>query len=62
MRITGESLAIVIIVAGALLYTGRRLWRALQSARAPRGAAGCDAGCGCETSASASKGRDWAET
>lgn len=61
MRITGETLAIVIIVGGALLFTGRRLWRALQSARAPRGGAGCDAGCGCETGTPA-KSRDWAET
>jgi hypothetical protein len=61
MRMTGESLAILIIVGGAVLFTARRVWRAVQSARAPRGAAGCDAGCGCETGSPA-KERDWAET
>lgn len=58
---TGESLAIILIVGVALFYTGRRIWRAAQSARAPRGGAGCDAGCGCEAGSPA-KARDWAET
>ncbi|MEP7381348.1 MAG: FeoB-associated Cys-rich membrane protein [Gemmatimonadota bacterium] len=60
MHITGESFTIVLIVSAALLFTGRRIWRAVQSARSTR-SAGCDSGCGCDTAAEP-KARDWAES
>ena len=41
-----EQLIISAIVLGAALFIGRRIWRTIASARAPKGG-GCDSGCGC---------------
>ena len=41
-----EHVVIVLIVLSAATYTGRRLWKAVAAARAPKGG-GCDSGCGC---------------
>jgi hypothetical protein len=44
-----QTLVVVLIIAGALLYLGRRFWRTMSAARARRkGDVGCAAGCGCE--------------
>jgi hypothetical protein len=56
---TGETLVVGAIVSAALLFIGRRTWRALQSARRTS-AGGCDSGCGCD-SGSGARPRDWAE-
>jgi len=56
---TIETLLVGVIVGAALLFIGRRTWRAVQSARRTSGG-GCDAGCGCDTGAGA-RPRDWAE-
>ena len=42
-----EQFVIALIVLAAAAYTGRRLWKAVAAARAPKGG-GCDSGCGCE--------------
>jgi hypothetical protein len=55
----GETLAVGVIVSAAVLFIGRRVWRAVQSARRAS-AGGCDSGCGCDTDAGA-RPRDWAE-
>jgi FeoB-associated Cys-rich membrane protein len=54
-----ETLVVGVIVSAAVLFIGRRAWRAVQSARRAS-AGGCDAGCGCDTGAAAPP-RDWAE-
>lgn len=55
-----QGLLIALIVGAALWFTGRRIWRALQSARARRDAA-CGAECGCsDASATGGRERDWA--
>ena len=41
-----QTLLVAAIVAGAALFSGRRAWRTLASAR--RRDAGCAGGCGCE--------------
>lgn len=43
-----EPIIIGLILLGAALFLGRRLWRAVVAARAPKGH-GCDAGCGCDS-------------
>jgi hypothetical protein len=35
------------IVLGAALYVGRRWWKTVSAARAPKDGPGCGAGCGC---------------
>ena len=46
---TTQTLIVVLIIATALLYLGRRFWRTLAAAKARRkGEAACGAGCGCE--------------
>lgn len=42
-----EPVVIGLILLMAAVFLGRRVWRAVAAARAPKGA-GCDAGCGCE--------------
>lgn len=59
MPMPGETLVVALLVAGALLFIGRRFWRAVQSTRTTS-ARGCDAGCGCDTGAARGE-RDWAE-
>ena len=51
-----QTLVVVLIIAAALGYVGRRAWRAVR----PRKAAGCDAACGCGDAAS--DGDDWAKS
>ena len=41
-----QTLIVLLIVAGAAFYVGRRLWRTIAAARASK-SAGCDVGCGC---------------
>ena len=44
-----QTLIVLLVVAGAAFYVGRRMWRTVAAARATRrDAAGCGAGCGCE--------------
>ena len=42
-----QTLIVLLIVGGAALYVGRRLWRTVAAARASRRGDGCGAGCGC---------------
>ena len=42
-----QTLIVLLIVGGAALYVGRRLWRTVAAARASRRGDGCAAGCGC---------------
>jgi len=42
-----QSLLVGLIVLAAAAYVGRRVWRTLVLARAPKDAAGCGDGCGC---------------
>jgi FeoB-associated Cys-rich membrane protein len=41
-----QQLLVVLIVLSAAGFVGRRVWRAIAAARAPKGN-GCDTGCGC---------------
>ena len=44
-----QTLVVVLILAGAVFYLGRRFWRTLAAAKArKRGEAACGVGCGCE--------------
>ena len=44
-----QTLVVILIIAAALLYLGRRFWRTLAAAKArKKGEAGCAVGCGCE--------------
>jgi len=46
---TIQTLVVVLIIASALLYLGRRFWRTLAAAKArKKGEAACGVGCGCE--------------
>lgn len=42
-----QQLIVGGIVLGAAAFIARRMWSAIASARARKGAAGCDSGCGC---------------
>ena len=45
-----QTLVVILIIAAALLYLGRRFSRTLSASRArKKGEAACGAGCGCET-------------
>jgi hypothetical protein len=41
-----QTIVVLLIVAAAAFYVGRRLWRTIAAARASK-AAGCGVGCGC---------------
>ena len=44
-----QTLVVILIIAAALLYLGRRFSRTLAASRArKKGEAACGAGCGCE--------------
>ncbi|MCA2982415.1 FeoB-associated Cys-rich membrane protein [Gemmatimonas sp.] len=43
---TTESVVVWLIVAGALGYVGRMVWRATAAARQPKNGCGSDCGCG----------------
>lgn len=56
-----QGVLVALIVGVALWFTGRRIWRALQRARAkPAAACGADCGCG-DASGAGARERDWAE-
>jgi len=40
-----QLIVVVLIVASALFFVGRRAWRALAAARKPK--SGCGSDCGC---------------
>ena len=46
MRFDWQTIAVALIVAGALLYVARRALMRLRSFRATKGGAGCATGCG----------------
>jgi hypothetical protein len=41
-----QTIIVALVVAAALIYTGRLAWRRLRSLRAAKGAASCETGCG----------------
>jgi len=41
-----QLIVVVLIVASALFFVGRRAWRALAAARKPKSGCGSDCGCG----------------
>lgn len=41
-----QALLVLLIVGGAVIYVGRRVWRTVAAARSSRGG-GCDSSCGC---------------
>lgn len=53
-----STLLVTLIVVGAVLFLGRRIWATAQSAR-PGAASGCGDGCGCGETAQASAADDW---
>lgn len=44
-----QQLIVAVVVLVSVLFVARRMWRAIASARAPKGSVGCDTGCGCST-------------
>ena len=42
-----QTLIVLLVVAGAAFYVGRRLWRTIAAARASKSGDGCASGCGC---------------
>ncbi len=48
-----QQLLIALIVLSAAGFIGRRVWRTVAAARAPKGG-GCDTGCGCASGKTAS--------
>ena len=42
-----QQLVVLLIVAVAVAYTGRRVWRSVAAARKRKTAAGCGPDCGC---------------
>ena len=42
-----QTVIVLLIVAAAAFYVGRRLWRTVAAARASRRGDGCASGCGC---------------
>ena len=51
-----EQLLVALIVLTAVAFIGRRAWRAIAAARAPKGA-GCDSGCGCAPGSDSARAR-----
>jgi hypothetical protein len=50
-----QTIIVLLVVVGAGVYVGRRLWRTLRPAKQ----AGCGTDCGCGGEAA---GNDWAKT
>ncbi len=46
-----EQVIVGLIVLAATFFIGRRVWSAIAAVRAPKGAGGCDSGCGCAPTA-----------
>ena len=46
MNFDWQAIAVALIIAGALLYVGRRAWRRLRSFKASKGGGSCETGCG----------------
>jgi hypothetical protein len=42
-----QQLVVLLVVAVAVAYTGRRVWRSVAAARRKKSAAGCGPDCGC---------------
>ena len=42
-----QTLVVGLIVLAALFFVGRRAWRTVSAARAPKGGPGCGSDCGC---------------
>ena len=42
-----QLVIVVLIVASALFFVGRRAWRSMAAARKPKSGSGCGSGCGC---------------
>ena len=42
-----QQFLVLLIVAAAVAYTGRRVWRSMAAARRRKTAAGCGSDCGC---------------
>ena len=42
----GQTIVTALIVAGAIIFVGRRVWHAVLAARAPKSGCGSDCGCG----------------
>jgi hypothetical protein len=56
-----QTVVVLLLVAVAAVYVGRRLWRTLRPART---GPGCDAGCGCDAASDAGPdgAGDWSRT
>ena len=46
MKFDWQTVAVLIIIAGALLYVGRRALARLRSFRVSKGGGSCETGCG----------------
>jgi hypothetical protein len=46
MKFDWQTTAVLIIIAGALLYTGRRALARLRSFKSSKGGGSCETGCG----------------
>lgn len=44
---SAQTLIVLLIVAAAAFYMGRRFWRTIAAARASKRGDGCATGCGC---------------
>ncbi len=53
-----STLLVTLIVLGAVVFLGRRVWATARSAR-PGASAGCGDGCGCGETAQLSADDDW---
>jgi hypothetical protein len=42
----GQTIVAALIVASAIAFVTRRVWRAVSAARAPKSGCGSDCGCG----------------
>lgn len=47
INLSADHLITIALIGAALLYAGRRAWRAYSAARGER-RSGCGPGCGCE--------------
>jgi len=49
-----QQVIVAVLVLTAVAFVGRRVWRTIAAARAPK-SAGCASGCGCETTVPATE-------
>ncbi len=45
-HVDAQLIVVVLVVASALFFVGRRAWRSIAAARAPKRGCGPDCGCG----------------